>query len=215
MTEFANASLYADYVDLARIARECVVVIVSIIGVYIATRGLQTWRHQLHGNTEYELARRLLRATFRVRDKIRMVRNPYMSSSEISQAVENEYPNEPDRKEDHADSTTAVYNSRWNQLREALSDLNVECVESEVIWGDHVPSRLKPLHAAIIELHVAIIRHLRQFGRRPEEISSEEQEKIDRMVYEISEDPDKDAFTARIQSAVNEVQEFLKPKLKI
>lgn len=42
----------------------------------IAIMGLQAWKKQLKGKTEYELAQRLLRATYKVREAFSWVRNP-------------------------------------------------------------------------------------------------------------------------------------------
>jgi type IV secretory pathway VirB2 component (pilin) len=45
----------------------------AVIGVL----GLRTWKAQLKGKTEYETARSLLRCVYRVRDAMRVVRNPF------------------------------------------------------------------------------------------------------------------------------------------
>src|SRR5438045_1897492 len=43
-------------------------------GVYVAWLGLQTWRRQLHGTTNFELARNLTRATIKVQNGIETAR---------------------------------------------------------------------------------------------------------------------------------------------
>ena len=42
----------------------------------IAGMGLYTWKNQLIGTAEYELAKRILKATYRLRDTLENVRNP-------------------------------------------------------------------------------------------------------------------------------------------
>ena len=46
-------------------AKEIILTIAAIIGVVVAFVGLRTWRKQLKGNTEYELARRFLHSVYR------------------------------------------------------------------------------------------------------------------------------------------------------
>jgi len=51
----------------------------------VAALGLQAWRTQLKDKTEYELARRVLRAVYQVRDSRQAVRNRVQSSPEIQE----------------------------------------------------------------------------------------------------------------------------------
>jgi hypothetical protein len=58
----------------------------AIVAAVVAVLGLRAWRRQLRGQTQYELARRLLRAVYRVRDEIQGVRNPVIMASEFETA---------------------------------------------------------------------------------------------------------------------------------
>src|SRR3972149_3543256 len=65
-------------------------VIIAGAGVYFAASGLSTWRDQLHGRTEYDLARRYLRSTYKVRDALQRVRSPFMFGEEMMAALKME-----------------------------------------------------------------------------------------------------------------------------
>src|SRR5215212_10812739 len=67
--------------------KDLVTVFATVIGGGIAIYGLVAWKRQLRGRTEYELARRVLRAVYKVRDAIQGVRNPLQSAGEIEASL--------------------------------------------------------------------------------------------------------------------------------
>ena len=205
--------------DVFSCVRDIIVAIVSIAGLIIAFRGLRTWRKQLKGNTEYNLARRLLRAAFRTRDALSIVRNFHMPAAEIAQAMNSvDQADENDgSKATKLDVHALVYNQRWRAVTEALSDLDVERLESETIWGPAVVVALKPLHDSVSKLRAAIDRFLRHNTREREgrcpALTEETIEELDRVIYQRSTDPAEDSFTAEVHAAIGTLEEFVKPKL--
>jgi hypothetical protein len=55
--------------------RELVLIAASSIAAVVALLGLRTWKKQLKGRTDYELARRLLKSAYAVRDALQIVRH--------------------------------------------------------------------------------------------------------------------------------------------
>jgi hypothetical protein len=111
-------------------------VTIASIGIagYVALRGLQTWRDQLKGTANYELAKRLLKATYKLRDALQGVRNPFISAGEIRQAVtEAQLDIKHEDPDFHATSSTAVYQIRWKPVGEAYQALELEVIEAEAI----------------------------------------------------------------------------------
>ncbi|GIV46059.1 MAG: hypothetical protein KatS3mg036_0877 [Ignavibacterium sp.] len=117
--------------------KDIILLLVAIIGASSAIIGLKTWRKQLKGNTEYQLARRLMIAVYKSRDYVKLVRNPFMDGGEISQAFKEKNEDVPH----HQDAKygvkvdRAVYSMRWNKLNEALSELKIELLEAENYLG--------------------------------------------------------------------------------
>src|SRR4051812_35656253 len=68
--------------DVATIAGACV-------AIYVALHGLSTWRRQLVGNAQHELARRLLRSAYKIRDGLMALRNPMITGGESYHALKN------------------------------------------------------------------------------------------------------------------------------
>ena len=53
----------------------------ALTAAIIAILGLQAWKKQLKGKTEYELAQKYLRAIYKIREAFAWVRNPYQSAT--------------------------------------------------------------------------------------------------------------------------------------
>lgn len=196
--------------------KDVTVTLASIAGVIIAYLGLATWRRQLKGKAEYELARRLLKAAFNVRDALTSVRNDLMAPSEVHTALTaaGHSEEEIEKNQEELDVNSAVYSARWRRVSESLSDLDVGQLEAEVLWGRVATENLQPLYDCIRELRVALVRYLRQSRGERHMLSSEEAEKVENVVFEQSDDPGEDQFTAKLRDALSQIEEFVKPKLR-
>ncbi|MBN2293343.1 MAG: hypothetical protein JXM70_13020 [Pirellulales bacterium] len=216
-----SAASEVSVMDILSCVGDIVVALVAIAGLIIAAMGLQTWRSQLKGQTEYNLARRLLRAALKTRDAISIVRNPVMTGGEIHEAMKavRQVEDTPQSANKQPDEDAAVYNQRWRGVAEAMSDLNVESLEAEAIWGAQVVDAIKPLRDCVLKLGSTISRLLRDNARerkgRRRVLAAEDIEEIDRIIYGMSSDPNEDAFTGDVQTAIETLEKFVKPKLKL
>jgi hypothetical protein len=197
--------------------KDMITALAALTAGIIAVLGLRTWKKQLKGKTEYELARRLLGAVYKLREAIRSVRTPFISVGEISRALE-----EANIKLDQLDPNSAaiqeraVYQKRWENIRQALEELDLEAFEAEVVWGYQVTEKLKSLQKCIRTLFASIQIHLRQL--QPEykdNFDAKAIEKIDQVIYITSEDPSNDPFATELAEAIGEIEDFLKPQLKL
>jgi hypothetical protein len=68
-------------------SKEQIVSISALIGVYIAFSGLRTWRKELKGKAEYQKAKDVLKAVYRVKDAFMVVRSPWMDSRSCPQGT--------------------------------------------------------------------------------------------------------------------------------
>jgi len=214
-TQAAGAASQLTIPEVLSSVCEFITAIVSIVAVTIAHRGLTTWQDQLKGKTEYDLARRLLRAAFRTRDALSSVRDSDISHAEVDQALKSAC--HTDANDASFDPRKAVYSQRWRAVTEALSDLDVERLEAETIWTPEVLDALKPLQDCVSKLRWAILRllshHTAIREHRPSPLKDEALEELDSILHETSPDPAKNPFTDEIHKATAKLAEFLKPKL--
>lgn len=201
------------------IAKDVITALTAITAGIVAVIGLRSWRRQLRGKTEYELARRVLRASLKVRDAIKHVRNPIKWGGEISHSLkEAGIDVQPNDSQFQAKSEAAVYQLRLKKLQEAMSDLEVELLEAEVSWGDDIVSKVLPLRKCIGKLHGKIWLHtyeLEHPTRRITEESDKTRQEVANVVYWVSDDPKEDSFSGEVKVAVDQVADFLKSHLKI
>lgn len=190
----------------------------AAVGAYVAWRGLHTWKAQVKGQNSYELARRLLRAVYEVRDEIYTVRGPMMLAGEIAEALkeagfEDEENGGP---RPHPDADRAVYQMRWKGLAEVLSDLQVEEREAEVLWEKDRREMTADLHRCVSDLWYAVWQHLRhQTDNFHANLDPEELRELEDVLYMTSRDPDEDEFTGQVEEAVQKIETDLRPYLKI
>lgn len=183
----------------------------------IAIMGLQEWKKQLKGKTEYELAQRLLRATYKVRESFAGVRNPFQSAAEIYNAmkdsnIEGDPINDP---KTCAQSEGAVYEKRWQKVQEAFVELESISLEAEAIWGQTVRDNLKSLQTCASTLAINIKTHLQNIEKPPSNYDREAEKKINDIIYGWPGNSENNTFSKEINSAVSKMENFLKPRLTI
>lgn len=146
-------------IEWVPVFKDVVTAIVALGGLWIAWLGLDAWRRQLTGRTEYELARRLLRATYAVRDEIEVVRSPFVSGHEMDvAALDADYA--PEGMLDRKPYIMALA-ARVRGLNERLSELRVEALEAEVLWGSPARQASDSLFEAARDVNHAIMAHIR------------------------------------------------------
>ena len=120
----------------------------------VAIRSLNTWRRQLKGNAEFELARMILRAVYKVRDTINFMRSPFFSAGEIAQAKKDAIADESGENVLVHDDL-AVWQSRFNKIHEALSELDIAAIEAEAMWGSDIRVKIKLMNHPVASLNSA------------------------------------------------------------
>jgi hypothetical protein len=189
----------------------------ALIAATIAILGLQEWKKQLKGKNEYELAQRMLRATYKVRDSIAWVRNPFQSAGEISQAMK-ESNIEGDPVADptiYIRSEGAVYQKRWQKVQEAFVELESITLEAEAIWGQAVKENLKPLQQCVVTLAANVQIHLRNLEKPPRKYDADAENKISAIIYGLPDNSSNNFFSDEISAAVGKMECFLKLRLKV
>jgi hypothetical protein len=185
----------------------------AVIGAIVAIRGLSAWRKQLKGKTDYELARRLLKAVYKVRDAIRFVRRPAIRTGE-SAAAEKEVKIEDARLKENASAARdfAVYQIRWNRLADAISELEAEAFEAEISWGQPAREKLGDLLKDVATLRWTINQHIESMLDDDYRVKRKLSDVGD-ILYDNSEPDKPDAFTQRVQKTVTGLEDLLRPHL--
>jgi hypothetical protein len=181
---------------------EAIMAASAIIIAGLAIYGIREWKRQIKGKTNYEIARRYLRASLSLRNAILYVRNPFISVSEMQTALK-EHGFESEEYKDTVKTNMAVYSRRWKKVQDAWADLEAELLDAEVSWGTDAVNASNSLIGLTKELFAALQMYID--GHR---------EKIkDELIYNQGSPDNPDEFSKKIASAIEEIKEFLKPHL--
>lgn len=207
-------ALIMELTSAVTMVKDLVLAVCAVIAAGAAWRGLNTWKRQLRGQTEYELARRVLRAAYKFREGIKGVRSPVMWGHERPQ------PPEGDASASSSEGkqwfgTFKAYEKRWERVFEARTELEAELLEAEAVWDAEVRKSFDPLFDLENELYFHTMEYLDGLNpdsRTPEMTSEEKRQK--REVLYARGNPQKDEFLQKMNQAVNEIDAVLKPHLR-
>jgi hypothetical protein len=125
----------------------------AIATVWIAARGLRTWRAELRGKTDFEAARGLVHATFKLHDEISSSRSPL---ARLSIELEDDILN-PDAAWSKAEikAWAGLIHNRRESLQAALREFDGAVLEAEALWGKSIRDRTDRLRKCVLVLWIA------------------------------------------------------------
>ena len=202
--------------QLIPVGKDVLLAVFSIVGAYVALRGLNTWDRQLKGSAEYHLARRILKVSYRLRDAIKRVRHPAIWNAEMLAPTKEESENVTDEEVRYF-GTRRAYEARWQRVADIRTDLQTELLEAEVLWGTELGQHFEALFKLEHELLVAIRGYLDRSNPRESEVMKaaiyKRQQNARDIMYDSLEDQG-DEFTRDVARVIAPIEEYLKPHLR-
>jgi hypothetical protein len=160
-------------------AKDLAIAGAAVTTAIVAYRGLQKWREELRGKADFEVARGLVRATFKLRDEIQTCRSPLMRAAEYPQGYQSPNASQPANARVEADALAYAYNNRWQRVTTALQEFDAQTLEAEALWGADIRDGAQALRTCAETVFVAIesiiddkaaggahFEQDREFGRR-------------------------------------------------
>jgi hypothetical protein len=206
---------YADFVldTLAPLLKDIAVILAAGVAGYVGLRGLSAWRRQLAGRTEYDLARNILTALYKLRDAVKEVRNPLMLL-----ALEPDLPEQKPEEFSEAKKTWLVwvqeYNGRWAPVRQIGSELQVNLFEPEAVLGTAFKESISGINRLIAELRWATHRFLDcrnpDFRRRmgPDDLRRQRA-----LMYGPAGDGEEDEYSQKFNSFIEKIEMQPRPHI--
>jgi hypothetical protein len=153
-----------------------------------------------------------------VRDQIASVRGPFISAGEVAAAFK-EAGIEPEDEGVTLDKRAdeLVYDRRWRSLSKAMTDLQLELLEAEVLWGEQVRAPEEKFRRVVAEVYVAVLHHVRSRSNSANEdkLPAATREKFFQALYQTSTDPSEDPICGRVAEAIDEFEALLRPHLRL
>jgi len=188
-------------------------VVRDLVLIFVAVCGLTTWKRQLHGQSKYDIAKRLLMSLYLFREAITNARCPIV-----------EYYAVPDLPKEKLETLSAMekewhskvqaYEKRWSPMAKAQAELDINMLESEVFWGNEIKDKIQPLRRLRAELHVAIEDHLERTNPNNHDKTysySGDDCKKNRAIIYGKDDRAKDPFLNKMLTAIEAIEAVLKP----
>ncbi len=191
------------YDDVIYCIKDAVSIAAPVIALFLAWKGLSTWRAQLKGSYEYDLAKRIMLTTYLVQEEIKSVRKPILKFSQ-------EELDEKGRFTVYVD----IYEARLEILAKKIAELNAIRLEIKVVYGQEAFNLFSELYGDIGKLRGSILICLRSLmddsdPRKP----IYPQELIDSS-YDIADyASDDDEFSLKVALSVKNIEDFFKDKL--
>jgi hypothetical protein len=188
----------------------------------VAIIGLTTWKKELKGKSEYQLAKEVLKSVYRVRGGFNHVRNPMLDGREYPE--DTILPNGMVYPEKEYEAQCFAYDNRWKYLMEALKELEEKHLMAVVEWGPEHQEKIQPIRACAFELEFQIRQYLEDL-RNPERaewqqqhMSPESFEKRNKtrmtVLYNTGSDGEYNQFTERINAAIDTFDDWLQEKIE-
>ena len=180
----------------------------TIWGLVIATKGLVTWRKQIKGTKEFDVAYNLNYSVLKLRDAIKHVRNPAIWPSESMKAEQYYKEKYPDSSEDIKKiSNAVVYEMRWDKISAAYTEMESHLLAAEVLWGTDILKLIRPLNKKVNELNIGLKQYFRP------EWKTKDYEALDNLIYDTSHEDNKDPFSKEVEAIIESISNYLKPKI--
>jgi hypothetical protein len=194
-----------DWDELAPIissAKDVILALAGVITAWVAVRGINKWRDEMTGKNEYDVARSLIRAAYRLRDEIRFARAPMIWAHEFKDT------------EDRVQGYRNVYSARFAPVAKAVEEFDTCTLEAEALWGQKIRGVTDPLRFCVGELQSAIEAFIN------DKVSGGEDFKADRefgkqIRAKVSDIGEKDnPLSQKIRDAVKGIEDLARPHLR-
>lgn len=187
----------------------------AAVGVawFFGSAGLSTWRRQLRGSADHELARRALMELYTFRDVVQKARMMGIFSVEAAP-----FDGETDTGNpsiDHFNGEVRAYKRRFQAMENARNPLKATLIEAEALWGKELAELMEPLFKLEREFVDFASLYLR--WRNPQEDNNGREAMSGLLsarrdvLYERHDG--EDDFSAEMQIFLVSVETFLKSKL--
>ncbi len=209
----AAASLVApDVAEWISVGLSAVLAVAAVCGVWIARQGLKTWKYELRGRAEYDLARRLLLGAYAVRDALWLARtSAFFQYGPVTRPT----GDDPDDRARHRRELTEMFYRRLEDVQEAQASLDADLLEAEVLWGEQLKGPSSMLRDCSGKHKFAVAHYVHDAGGCAEKprLPEKQRQALREIVFCFADKPGEDKHSAAVEAAVNAFKDVLKPRI--
>ncbi len=196
--------------QIITLSKDIIVGVAAITAAIIGFLGLRIWKWELKGRSEFELAKKLLRAVYRVNEAFKHVRNPFIMAFEYPEDMTDHIGHL--KKEHEHKGNVHVYETRWKVLGEAFVKLEELSLDAQVEWGSEFQESISSLRSRKMELNRAILSHLDSLiPGNGAVLSGNELIENKKILYFMPNESEHDTLTPKIDEAIDKYEKKLRP----
>lgn len=185
---------------------------VALGGLRVAWLGVDAWKRQLRGQTEYDLARRLLRATLDVRDAVARLRSPMVFAAEMQRAAADagyESPTDFRQRMDDRQPYILALLARIRDLNRYESAFDIEALEAEVVFGERAREAAHQLRKASRGAAIAVHVHVQDEHHGASRVKDHHEH----LLKAFAGTGEEDMIANELAAAVNAIENVARPHL--
>ncbi len=196
------------------VGKDILLGIAAIVTAGLAWKGLNRWSAELKGKSEFEVARNLIRATYKLRDAIQSCRNPLMSIYKDPEGGRDNPVTSSTKQEQEAEALAYAYNNRMQPVWDALRELDLHTLGAEVLWGKEIRLHTDKLRHSAHRLFIALQDFIadKKSGGKDSKQDEAYAKLIRKTVYD-SWDEEDNEFSKKITSVITEIETIVRPHL--
>lgn len=123
--------------------KDCILGVAAAVTAWVAVRGLNKWHQEMAGKHQYDAARGLVKAAYKLRNEIQMCRSPFFRGAEFG-------------GNEGAEGWRKAYEGRFTPVLTCLEEFEAAALEAESIWGSSVRDKADAIRSCVGELYAAI-----------------------------------------------------------
>ncbi|MCB6541364.1 hypothetical protein KM92DES2_11627 [uncultured Desulfovibrio sp.] len=190
------------------IAKDWLTLIIAGCGVWVAWQGLRTWRRQLKGTSQFDVAKRLMLKVYQIRRDIEYCRS---SVRKISIFTHNEDGKPIPEREQLRYSSDREMKSRFKYTLKTISEMDFLLFESEIILDKKLRELFQPIEEVCYVLRDSIEEYTEDYNQKNGRFRDDEERNRYRELRQIIYSRKGDAIQTKVNSAVREIEKFIKP----
>ncbi|MDN3578177.1 hypothetical protein QWZ03_15525 [Chitinimonas viridis] len=189
----------------------------TALGLYIAYEGLSTWKAQLKGQADHDLAKRILTNTHRYRISIKQFR-AYISNYDLT-LPENKSKEHLTKEWEKYYCYEQLYTLRQDKVRHAETNLSEDLYEACALWGSQGYALEEELHN--------LFQHGRRLKYESDQLLKDMRMEVDptytpsiiqvdksgREILYTPDNPRSDIFLYTLESSTQAISNILREKL--
>ena len=199
-----------EIMEIVSIIKDIILSIAAVATVSLAIYGVRSWSRELRGKTEFEVARLLLRSTYKMRDVISAARAPFISAGEFPKGYGGALAKSSNQEE--AEAHHHVYKNRWEPIWEALQQYDATALEAEAIWGSGIKEKTNEFRSCLNDLDTSRDFRISYLQSGRTNLDDDFAKKVHQDLH-ATRDSD-DELSVKLRNTLDDIEQEVKPRLK-